>query len=400
MKILLVTDAYSHLMNGVAMVVSTLSESYRKMGHDVRVLTISGDCKSHCENGVYYLPSYNLPIYPDFRISIAHGHPYLKILKEWKPDIVHIHSEASASILAKSVAKSTNAPIIMTWHTDYAKFAFHEYHSLAAVEFAARELMKIAYHGACMITVPSFKAKKLLDGYSVKFPNTIIPNGISLDKFYRDVTDEEKKALREKYNIAEDKKILVILARLSPEKNIGELLEYFPELLKHDPKLHLLIAGIGPDKERLESLSSKLGIDDNVTFTGFVQPEDTYLYYKLGIAFLSASTFEMHSLTYLEALACGLPLVCRNDLCLKGVLDDGVNGYIYDDKDEFVEKMLKLLNNESLRKQMSEKALERSALFGNEAFAKNMLNLYYNILYVKNRNYRKKLMSLKNKDNK
>ena len=65
MKILLVTDAYSHLMNGVAMVVSTLAESYRNMGHDVRVLTISGDCESHCEDGVYYLPSYNVPIYPD-----------------------------------------------------------------------------------------------------------------------------------------------------------------------------------------------------------------------------------------------------------------------------------------------------------------------------------------------
>lgn len=397
MKILLVTDAYSHLMNGVAMVVSTLSESYRKMGYDVKVLTISGDSESHSENGVYYLPSYNIPIYPDFRVSIAHGHPYLKMLKKWKPDIIHIHSEASASILAKSVAKATNAPIIMTWHTDYAKFAFHEYHSLAPVEFAARELMKIAYHGASIITVPSYKAKTILDGYGVKFPNTIIPNGIALDKFYRDVTEEEKKALREKYNIGEDKKILVILSRLSPEKNISELLEYFPELLKYDPKLHLLISGIGPDKENLESLASKLGINDNVTFTGFVKPEDTYLYYKLGIAFLSASTFEMHSLTYLEAMACGLPLICRNDLCLKGVLDDGENGYIYNDKKEFVNKTLELIKNESLRREMSDKALKRSENFGNEAFAKNMINLYYNVLYVKNRKYRKRLTELKKK---
>ena len=240
MKILLVTDAYSHLMNGVAMVVSTLAESYRNMGHDVRVLTISGDCESHCENGVYYLPSYNVPIYPDFRVSIAHGHPYLKMLKKWKPDIVHIHSEASASILAKSVAKATNSPIIMTWHTDYAKFAFHKYHSLKAVEFVAKNLMKLAYRGACIITVPSYKAKTLLDGYKVKFPSTIIPNGIALDRFYRDVTDEEKKALRLKHNIPENRKILVILSRLSSEKNISEILEYFPELVRILNTLNIL----------------------------------------------------------------------------------------------------------------------------------------------------------------
>ena len=392
MKILLVTDAYSHLMNGVAMVVSTLAESYRNMGHDVRVLTISGDCESHSENGVYYLPSYNVPIYPDFRVSIAHGHPYLKMLKKWKPDIVHIHSEASASILAKSVAKATNSPIIMTWHTDYAKFAFHKYHSLKAVEFVAKNLMKLAYRGACIITVPSYKAKTLLDGYKVKFPSTIIPNGISLDRFYRDVTDDEKKARRIKHNIPENRKILVVLSRLSSEKNISEILEYFPELLKHEPELHLVIAGTGPDSEHLEHLSSKLGINDHVTFTGFVQPESTYLYYKLGTAFLSASTFEMHSLTYLEAMACGLPLICREDLCLKGVLDDGFNGYIYKTKDEFISKTLSILQNDERQREMSENALERSERFGNEAFAKNMINLYHNVLYVKGKKRKKKLL--------
>ena len=249
--------------------------------------------------------------------------------------------------------------------------------------------MKLAYHGACIITVPSYKAKTLLDGYKVKFPSTIIPNGISLDRFYREVTDEQKKELRAKYNIPENRKIFVVLSRLSPEKNISEILEYFPDLLKYDRDLHLLIAGTGPDTEHLKNYASKLGINDHVTFVGFVQPESTYLYYKLGTAFLSASTFEMHSLTYLEAMACGLPLICREDLCLKGVLDDGFNGYIYNTKDEFIRKALSVAVDDELQQKMSKNALERSELFGNEAFAKNMINLYHNVLYVKNKRRKK-----------
>ena len=97
----------------------------------------------------------------------------------------------------------------------------------------------------------------------------------------------------------------------------------------------------------------------------------------------------MHSLTYLEAMACGLPLICREDLCLKGVLDDGFNGYIYNTKDEFIRKALSVAVDDELQQKMSKNALERSELFGNEAFAKNMINLYHNVLYVKNKRRKK-----------
>ena len=105
MKILLVTDAYTHLTNGVAVVVATLYNTFRAKGHDVRVLTVSGDRSAHHEGDVYYMPSFKVPLYPDVRMSLVHRHPFLTELKEWKPDIVHIHSEASASRMAKSIAK-------------------------------------------------------------------------------------------------------------------------------------------------------------------------------------------------------------------------------------------------------------------------------------------------------
>ena len=380
MKILLVTDAYKHLTNGVAIVVKTLESAYREMGHEVRVLTVSGDSKGHIEDNVFYMPAYKVPLYPDFRVSLVRRHPFLDYLIRWKPDIVHIHSEASARRMAMSVAKAVGAPVIMTWHTDYAKFAFHQFGSLPPVKFAASSLMKVLYRDAAITTVPSYKAKGIMDGYNVGLKNTVIPNGIDLARFQKEPDSAEAAAIRKKFRIAPDRKILVILSRLSAEKNISELLYFFPPLLRRDPKLHLLIAGTGPDTEHLKQLSQKLLLTKRVTFTGFVEPEETYKYYKLGVAFMSASTFEMHSLTYLEAMACGLPLICRDDPCLQGVLDDGENGFIYRDRDEFVEKTLRLVSDDDLRRRMSEKALERSLCFSNETFAKNMLKLYEDVI--------------------
>lgn len=380
MKILLVTDAYNHLTNGVAIVVKTLSQTFREKGHDVKVLTMSNTREAARDDEVYFMPSFSVPLYPELRMSAVRRHPFLEELKDWKPDIIHIHSEASASRMAKAIAKETGAPVVTTWHTDYAKFAFHNHYSMSAIRHTAHLLLTAICRDTEIITVPSYKAKKILDGYALKYPNTVIPNGIILSRFQQEVTEEEREELLNELCIEKDKKILVIISRLSPEKNISELLEFFPELLKEEPNLHLLIAGIGPDKKHLEELSEKLGIKDNVTFAGFVPPELTYRYYKLGMAFMSASTFEMHSLTYLEAMACGLPLICRSDPSLQGVLDDGQNGYIYKTREEFVEKALRLIQDDDLRQKMAACALERSLEFSEEAFADNMLELYEDIV--------------------
>ena len=131
-------------------------------------------------------------------------------------------------------------------------------------------------------------------------------------------------------------------------------------------------------------------MSEHITFVGFVKPEETYRYYKLGVEFLSASTFEMHSLTYLEAMACGLPLICRNDPCLQDVLTDGFNGYIYNTQEEFTEKALKLLQNESLRKEMAKNSLQRSMEFSEDALADRMLNLYSEICEEYSKSVKKK----------
>ena len=104
--------------------------------------------------------------------------------------------------------------------------------------------------------------------------------------------------------------------------------------------IHFLIVGDGPDRERLEFLVKELELENVVHFTGMVPPGEVYKYYRLGDIFVSASQSETQGLTYIEALACGLPLVCFKDECLGQVLRPGWNGYYFENEMDFSKNLI------------------------------------------------------------
>ncbi len=126
--------------------------------------------------------------------------------------------------------------------------------------------------------------------------------------------------------------------------------------------------GDGPCRPELEELSHKLDLEKQVIFAGMVRPEDICRYYHAGDIFVSASTSETQGLTYLEALASGLPLLCRRDDCLSGVLTDGVNGWQYATLSEFSDRLAWFMEHSDLYTELHLRALESSQKFSVEAF--------------------------------
>ncbi len=174
--------------------------------------------------------------------------------------------------------------------------------------------------------------------------------------------------------------ILVCISRLSKEKNIRELVEYFPALLEKCPDTKFIIVGDGPDKQHLENMVEKLSLQDKIVFTGRIPADEVYKYYALGDVFVSASTFEVHSMSYLEALAGGLPLLCRKDDALLGVLDPGKNGQMYTTQEEFVNYAVQMLSDEDYRKALAEASLQKADEFSCDAFASSMLKVYADVI--------------------
>jgi 1,2-diacylglycerol 3-alpha-glucosyltransferase len=182
-----------------------------------------------------------------------------------------------------------------------------------------------------------------------------------------------------RYGIRDNNKILLVVARLGKEKKITDILKWLQILLEKDPDIQLVIVGDGLYRQKLEKLTSKMNLENAVTFVGKVPPDEVYRFYNIGTVFVSASDFEVNSLAYLEAMACGLPIICRKDLCLKGILEHGVNGYSFETGNEFCRYILQLLDNDDLRLEIGHNAREMSSRFSDRQFVDSMFELYERI---------------------
>ena len=123
----------------------------------------------------------------------------------------------------------------------------------------------------------------------------------------------------------ENKTVLLSLGRLAKEKNTTELIKAMQQL----PDAVLLIVGDGPERAALEQQAQTLHVADRVIFAGAVPPAEVPRCYALGDVFVSASTSEAQGLTYIEAMAAGLPLLCRADPCLDALVREGETGWAY-----------------------------------------------------------------------
>lgn len=380
MKILLTSDTYENQINGVSCSVITLRDELRKKGHDVRVLTLSKDSESKMEKTDYLIGSFPVPFYPDTRQTLHFKDKLIKEIIKWKPDVVHIQTEFSIGKIGKKIAKECNAPIINTSHTLYEDYTTYVIPSKKLGKVIARKFTRSSYGSSSAVIAPSEKIKKLLTKYGIKAPIHIIPTGIDLDRFKKKVHLIEKSTLKAKLNIPSKAKIIVSIGRIAKEKNLDEIISYMPDLIEKDKNIILLIGGDGPYKKQIEKQVKDLGIEKNVRFVGMIPPKYTYKYYQLADLFVCASTSETQGITYIEALACSLPLVCRYDECLDGVVENGKNGYTYKNKAEFIKSVEKILHNPLLHHKLKSNALSSSKKFSKEKFSDDVEALYKKVL--------------------
>jgi 1,2-diacylglycerol 3-alpha-glucosyltransferase len=89
-------------------------------------------------------------------------------------------------------------------------------------------------------------------------------------------------------------------------------------------------------------------------------------------------------LTYIEALSCGCPIVCKYDKCVDGVIIQGVNGFSYKEPAEFSQYILDILSDEELRKRLSKEAEDGAQKYSSEVFACNVFDVYKKVLCIDN----------------
>ena len=390
MKILLTTDWYKPVVNGVVTSVINLKKELESRGHEVRVLTLSRSYESYAENGVYYIKSLNLEkIYPNARAVLPHMEPFVRELIWWNPDVVHSQCEFMTFSYALKISKKCQCPLIHTYHTVYEDYIHYlpgglsNYKTGAKLERKAVACFsKMILSRTSQVIVPTKKVENILKKYGVGEPVSVMPTGVDLSRFEEPITLEEKNAVKKRLGIPLENKVLVSVGRLAKEKNLEELLEYFAKLVRegNGKNLTFLIAGDGPDRERLEKLAEELGIKDQVVFTGMISPDKVAGYYKLGDVFVCASNSETQGITYIEALACGLPALCRRDDCLSQVVTDGYNGFQYENYAYFKIHLDYILEQEERRLEMGRRGQEISSLYSTWNFCTAAEGIYRKVI--------------------
>lgn len=381
MKILITTDLFTTETNGVVTSVKNLSEELTQRGHDVRILTVADGWRSCQIGNVYYIRSLPLgAVYPDVRMPTSYHHRLIKELIQWKPDVIHSQCEFFSFQFASYISKKTGAPIVHTYHTLYEQYATYILPIKGVGERAVGTLSKYRLRHVNRVIAPTRKVEDTLRGYGLDVPISVVPSGIRLEQHNKRITWQERDEGRAKLGIQPRDLVLLNIGRLGNEKNLDELVRFFADVRPEYDNLKFLIVGDGPARVTLQELAVSLGVEKDVIFTGMVPPTQVQEYYQLGDVFVSASTSETQGLTYIEASANGLPLLCRRDECLRDVMAVGRNGYDYEDFDGFYRGLKAIAENPQWRSAAGEHSRQIAATFGKDAFGTAVEDIYETLL--------------------
>lgn len=382
MNIGIFTDTYIPQINGVVTVTRNLVEGLREKGHNVYIITVEHPDAIPME-GVFRLPSIKFIMEPQHRLSFPIiPHSLNKKLKNLNLDIVHTHTEFGIGIIGRTVAKKFSIPHVHTVHTYYEDYLHYVPLLENFLKFYMRTELRKYCNKASRIIAPSRKIKSTLEEYGVTTPINIVPNGIDLEKI-KNIKNEEKMVtkFKENFGIKDNDIPIVFIGRIAEEKSIDKLLENFAKINENIPQTKLIIVGNGPDLYDLKEYTRKLNLSEKVVFTGALKwPDEISVAYKISKLFMSASSSEVHPITFIEALSIGLPIVAYEDLSVIDMVKNNENGYLIKDKKQLWKGAVKILKNPELLNKFGKKSKEISKNFSLDSFLYNTLEIYNSLL--------------------
>lgn len=382
MNIVLFTDTYAPELNGVATSVSTLAKLLKDRGHEVTVVTTNPFSKEVTfEDGVIRVPGIKLKWCYDYILAPTYNRKALSLLKKIKPDIIHVHTDFGIAQIAFTYSRYCKVPIVYTYHTMYEDYTY--YITKGKIDRLSKWIMRqyslSTLEKASGIIAPSVKSMNYLRraGSDNSFIS-VVPTGVDTKRFLNYQLDLNKKEeFLKRVNIPSGSKIMLFLGRLAKEKNVEELLVNFKEAKEKYPNLYFIIVGDGPNRANLEKLATELELGDKCKFTGAVPYSEIDFYYSVCDFFAAASTSETQGLTYLEAMASRRIVLAKFDTNLSELIQDDENGYFFEEKSEFIEKIGKIINISPTYYNMLEKnmieSVERLSL---DVFYNKIIKVY------------------------
>lgn len=331
--VILGIDCWYPQVDGVTNVVKNYRKNLRGGGFDCEIVAPSYGRKSDEEGekrycgGVFHHFSLSVP-FLSFRNSMPGCDKKLKkFLDERHPALLHAHSPFAICSYFERYGKRHNIPVVYTFHTKYRDEFFRVTHSRLITAIMMRIIMRNIRRADYVWAVSGSSARTLREyGYSGEIK--VMPNGTDM----RPAAEGERASLaeqvRKQYGISPDERIFLYTGRVVSVKNLKFSFEVIAELKRRGHRCKFFVVGGGDELEEHKKLAEKLGVGDEVIFTGFVGDREILRgYYCRADLMLFPSVFDTFGLVVQEAASCHTPAFVPENSCAAELVKDGKTGY-------------------------------------------------------------------------
>jgi len=335
MKIAIATEAYWPLIDGGAVAEHHLALGLARRGHEVHVIAPSESWRSwtQLDHGttIHRLASHPLPfVKNEHRVAWNPKRAVGALLGQIQPDIVHIHNPFPIGRASLEYCRKQKIPVVATnhWLPENMTHFMAKFRFLGDVRFFVEMNWRwiIDFHNQCQfVTSPTQTAIDLMVQYGLRVPHRPNSNGVDREVFH---PANSPGLLKERLHLP-GKPTALYAGRLSGEKQVDVLVRAIPRILE-TVDAHFIIGGSGREANALKALTRKLGIRDHVTFPGFLPTEEYRALFRCADVFVMPSVCELQSITTLEAMASGLPVVAAKKYALPELVNHGVNGFLFE----------------------------------------------------------------------
>ena len=346
MRIAIFTETFVPALDGVVTRLRSTIDELLKIGDEMLVIA-----PSYGEGPAYYhdVPIHRVagvPFPPYPQIMLAPSNPRVgRVLKHFKPDLIHAVNPFVLGSGAPFFAHRMGVPLVASYHTNVTVYA--RFYGLGIGERAGRWWTRTLHNRAQVNLCTSETTRKYLSENGVERLH-VWPQGVDTERFHPGRRSEEWR--RKLSGGHPEAPVLLYVGRLGREKNIGSL----KGVLHAMPEARLALVGDGPARGELEEEFAGMP----AVFSGTRRGAELTAAYASADALVFPSTTETLGLAMLEALSSGLPVVAARAGAAHEVVDEGVNGLLYEpeDRDSLVDTVRRILEDEELRARLGEGA--------------------------------------------
>ena len=317
---------------------------FKEQGYEVHVATNGDDEIPYCDKKI----KISFERSP-FKLNNLKAIKELKkVIETEKYDIIHTHTPMG-SVVTRLAAKKSRKSGTRVIYTAHGLHFFKGAPLLNWLLFYPVEKYLSRYTDT-LILINKEDYEIVKNKFHCKDVQYVPGVGIDENKFNFNLSQEEKKELRESLGLKETDFVMIYPAELNKNKNQLLLIESMKELVKDNKNIHLLLPGRDSYNGFYQNLTKELYLDKNIHFLGFRTDIPKLL--KISDISVASSRREGLPVNIMEAMYIGLPIIATDCRGQRDLVNNNINGYLIpqNDKDEFIKSVKKLLDKDTYNK--------------------------------------------------